>query len=66
MVNVNGSIRTIAAPSEAEGLKLLEITKELEWLINFESFIELAKQNSVKHRMFCIEKFNNKSLSIFE
>lgn len=48
VADVNGIIREVATPSEAEGLELLEINEELERLLIFESFIKLARQNGHK------------------
>lgn len=43
-----GIVREVKAPSEAEGLELMELTEELERLLIFESFVRFAIVNDHK------------------
>jgi superfamily II DNA or RNA helicase len=45
-----GIIRSINRPNEAEGLELIELTKELERLITFESYLRIAISN--EHNLY--------------
>lgn len=47
-VDEEGVIREISKPQEAEGLELVELTRELERLLVFESFVAIAIRNEHK------------------
>jgi superfamily II DNA or RNA helicase len=67
-IDMEGTLREIYKPSEAEGLELTELTEELERLLTFESFLRIAITNEhklasvvYKYRDFLISKSVNMS-----